>query len=100
MPAHLPQHPHFCGMHILNMGVLSWQALSPILLNIPLSFGDTFLSHKAPGTSLLHPRRNNTMCDIIIDVLTSLNYRPQVLETIFLGDSLSVKPHFHTCLLH
>jgi len=39
------------------------------------------------------------MCDIIIDVPSSLDLRPNILRTLFLGDILRGKAYFHIGLI-
>lgn len=52
------------------------------------------------GKPPLNPGHINMLCDIIVDIPSSLDYRPQILESISLEDILYVKSHFHTYLKH
>ncbi|KAG5586645.1 hypothetical protein H5410_047079 [Solanum commersonii] len=41
------------------------------------------------------------MCDIIVDLSISLDQRPHPRYlNLSLGDNLSIKSHFHTCIMH
>lgn len=60
MPTDPFMHPNLRYLHLLNMSILDWQHSAPytnvglttVLLNLLLSLGVTFLSHKTPEASL------------------------------------------------
>ncbi|KAG5574162.1 hypothetical protein H5410_063928 [Solanum commersonii] len=54
---------------------------------------------KLGGKPPFHPSNPNAMCEIIVDVSTSLDYRPKILKTFFLRNDLCGKSHFHICLI-
>ncbi|KAG5570372.1 hypothetical protein H5410_060138 [Solanum commersonii] len=109
VPTHPSQHSHLRNMHFLDMCVLDWPTLRSIQQgrsnyhSVELTFKsrwDFLITQDSRGKPPFHPSNPNAMCDIIIDVTTSLDYRPKILKTFSLRNDLCGKSHFHLCLLH
>ncbi|WMV55220.1 hypothetical protein MTR67_048605 [Solanum verrucosum] len=66
VPTHPSQHPHLRNMHFLNM----WNFL---------------ITQDSRSKPPFHPRSPYAMCDIIVNVTTSLDYSPRYLKLSFLG---------------
>ncbi|KAG5598890.1 hypothetical protein H5410_030260 [Solanum commersonii] len=109
VPTHPSQHPHIRNMHFLDMCILDWPTLRSIQQgrsnyhSVELTFKsrwDFLVTQDSRGKPPFHPSNPNAMCDILIDVTTSLDYRPKILKTFSLRNDLCGQFHFHICLLH
>ncbi|KAG5596625.1 hypothetical protein H5410_037857 [Solanum commersonii] len=103
VPTHPSQHPHLRDMHFLDMCVLDWPTLRSIQQgrsnyhSVELTFKsrwDFLVTQDSRGKPPFHPCNPNAMCDILIDVTTSLDYRPKILKTFSLRNDLCGKSHF------
>ncbi|KAG5585498.1 hypothetical protein H5410_045932 [Solanum commersonii] len=108
VPTHPSQHPHLRNMHFLDMCVLDWPTLRSIQQGrsnyhcVELTFKPRWnflITQDSRGKPPFHPSNPNAMCDIIVDVSTSLDYRPKILKTFSLRNDLCGKSHFHICLI-
>ncbi|KAG5622412.1 hypothetical protein H5410_007630 [Solanum commersonii] len=108
VPTHPSQHPHIRNMNFLDMCVLDWPTLRSIQQgrsnyhSVELTFKPRWnflITQDSRGKPPFHPSNPNAMCDIIVDVSTSLDYRPKILKTFSLRNDLCGKSHFHICLI-
>ncbi|KAG5599461.1 hypothetical protein H5410_030831 [Solanum commersonii] len=108
VPTHPSQHPHLRNMHFLDMCVLDWPTLCSIQQgrsnyhSVELTFKPRWnflIIQDSRGKPPFHPSNPNAMCDIIVDVSTSLDYRPKIIKTFSLRNDLCGKSHFHICLI-